>query len=109
MLAQYGNILLFVVFGAGFAAADVGQDGARRHAPAGRALVLVLLDQVLDFLCVEDLGGSTQHLAAELFRSSTGLDFTIVPYKTSPDVVAALKAKDVQLVFEILSPLLPLH
>ena len=51
--------------------------------------------------------GSTQHLAAELFKSSTGLDFTIVPYKTSPDVVAALRAKDVQLVFEILSPLLP--
>ena len=51
--------------------------------------------------------GSTQHLAAEFFKSSTGLDFTIVPYKTSPDVVAALRAKDVQLVFEILSPLLP--
>jgi len=51
--------------------------------------------------------GSTQHLAAELFKSSTGLNFTIVPYKTSPDVVAALRAKDVQLVFEILSPLLP--
>jgi len=42
-----------------------------------------------------------------LFKSSTGLDFTIVPYKTSPDVVAALRAKDVQLAFEILSPLLP--
>ena len=51
--------------------------------------------------------GSTQHLAAELFKSSTGLDFTIVPYKTSPDVVGALRAKDVQLAFEILPPLLP--
>ena len=30
-----------------------------------------------------------------------------MPYKNSPDVVAALKAKDVQVVFEILPPLLP--
>jgi tripartite-type tricarboxylate transporter receptor subunit TctC len=51
--------------------------------------------------------GSTQHLAAELFKSQTGIDFTIVPYKNSPDVVAALKAKDVDVVFEILPPLLP--
>ena len=51
--------------------------------------------------------GSTQHLAAELFKSQTGIDLTIVPYKNSPDVVAALKAKDVQVVFEILPPLLP--
>ena len=51
--------------------------------------------------------GSTQHLAAELFKSQTGMDLTIVPYKSSPDVVAALKAKDVQVVFEILPPLVP--
>jgi len=51
--------------------------------------------------------GSTQHLAAELFKSQTGIDLTIVPYKNSPDVVAALRAKDVHVVFEILPPLLP--
>jgi tripartite-type tricarboxylate transporter receptor subunit TctC len=51
--------------------------------------------------------GSTQHLAAELFKSQTGIDLTIVPYKSSPDVVAALRAKDVQVVFEILPPLIP--
>jgi len=51
--------------------------------------------------------GSTQHLAAELFKSTAGLDFTIVPYKSSPDVVKALEQKDVQVAFEILSPLLP--
>ena len=38
--------------------------------------------------------GSTQHLAAELFKSTTGLEFTVVPYKSSPDVVRALEAKD---------------
>jgi tripartite-type tricarboxylate transporter receptor subunit TctC len=51
--------------------------------------------------------GSTQHLAAELFKAQTGVDLTIVPYKNSPDVVAALRAKDVQVAFEILPPLIP--
>jgi tripartite-type tricarboxylate transporter receptor subunit TctC len=37
----------------------------------------------------------------------TGLAFAVVPYKSSPDVVKALEAKDVQVAFEILSPLLP--
>ena len=50
--------------------------------------------------------GSTQHLAAELFKSTVGLEFTVVPYKSSPDVVKAVEAKDVQVAFEILSPLL---
>ena len=51
--------------------------------------------------------GSTQHLAAELFKSTAGLEFTVVPYKSSPDVVRALEANDVQVAFEILSPLMP--
>lgn len=51
--------------------------------------------------------GSTQNLAAELFKSETGIDLTIVPYKSSPDVVGALRAKDVQVAFEILPPLMP--
>jgi tripartite-type tricarboxylate transporter receptor subunit TctC len=51
--------------------------------------------------------GSTQHLAAELFKAQTGVDLTVVPYKNSPDVVAALRAKDVQVAFEILPPLVP--
>ena len=51
--------------------------------------------------------GSTQHLAAELFKSTAGMDFTVVPYKSSPDVVKAVTQQDVQVTFEILSPLLP--
>ena len=51
--------------------------------------------------------GSTQHLAAELFKSTAGIDFTVVPYKSSPDVVKAVTQRDVQVAFEILSPLLP--
>lgn len=34
--------------------------------------------------------GSTQNFSAELFKSMTGLDFQIVLFKTSPDLVVAL-------------------
>lgn len=51
--------------------------------------------------------GSTQHLAAEYFKSVAGLDVTTVPYKGSPAVLAALKASDVQIAFEILAPVMP--
>ncbi len=51
--------------------------------------------------------GSTQNLAAELFKSMTGVDATIVPYKGSPALVTALRANDVQVAFEMLAPILP--
>lgn len=50
--------------------------------------------------------GSTQNLAAELFRSSTAIDALIVPYKTSPAVVSALRTGEIDLAFEILGPML---
>jgi tripartite-type tricarboxylate transporter receptor subunit TctC len=51
--------------------------------------------------------GSTQHLAAEWFKSSAGIDATVVPYKGSPALLQALRAGEVDVGFEILSPLLP--
>ena len=51
--------------------------------------------------------GSTQHLSAELFKSRTGLDAVVVPYKGSPAVINALRTGEIDLAFEILSPLLP--
>src|SRR5262249_38402873 len=39
--------------------------------------------------------GSTQNLGAELFKSMADIDVQIVPYKNSPDIVAALLRKDV--------------
>jgi tripartite-type tricarboxylate transporter receptor subunit TctC len=51
--------------------------------------------------------GSTQHLAAELFKSRTGLDAVVVPYKGSPAVLQALRAGEIDLGIEVLSPLLP--
>jgi tripartite-type tricarboxylate transporter receptor subunit TctC len=44
--------------------------------------------------------GSTQHLSAELFRSAAGIQVTIVPYKTTPDLVTGLMRGDVDAVFE---------
>jgi tripartite-type tricarboxylate transporter receptor subunit TctC len=52
--------------------------------------------------------GSTQNLAAELFKSMTGIDAQIVPFKGTPAVVAALKGGDVQVAFEIVAPVLAL-
>lgn len=51
--------------------------------------------------------GSTQHLAAELLRQRAGLDALIVPFKSSPDVLRALRSHDVEVAVEILGPTLP--
>jgi tripartite-type tricarboxylate transporter receptor subunit TctC len=51
--------------------------------------------------------GSTQNLSAELFRSRTGADLLIVPYKGSPAVLTALRAGEIDAAFEILGPMLP--
>jgi putative tricarboxylic transport membrane protein len=44
--------------------------------------------------------GSTQNLAAELFRSVTDIKVTIVPFRTSPDMATALLRGDVDIAFE---------
>ena len=49
--------------------------------------------------------GSTQNLAAELFKSMTGMNATIVPFKGSPAVIEALRRNDVQVGFEMLAPI----
>jgi tripartite-type tricarboxylate transporter receptor subunit TctC len=49
--------------------------------------------------------GSTQNLAAELFRSTTGIDVQIIPYKSTGEVVTAAKSGDVSVIFEILAPM----
>jgi tripartite-type tricarboxylate transporter receptor subunit TctC len=44
--------------------------------------------------------GSTQNLAAELFKSTTGIQATIVPFRTSPDMAASLLRGDIDIAFE---------
>ncbi|AOB32662.1 hypothetical protein AKI39_20845 [Bordetella sp. H567] len=44
--------------------------------------------------------GSTQNLSAELFKSTSKLNASIIPFKTTSDVVAALIRGDVDVAFE---------
>ncbi len=49
--------------------------------------------------------GSTQNLAAELFRSTAGIDVTIVPFRTSPDMAGAILRGDLDVAFEFYAAL----
>lgn len=49
--------------------------------------------------------GSSQNLGAELFKSVSGLDFVIVPFKTSGEVLVGLERDDVQMAAEFYAAL----
>ena len=49
--------------------------------------------------------GSSQNLGAELFKSVSGLDFVIVPFKTSGEVLIGLERDDVQMAAEFYAAL----
>lgn len=51
--------------------------------------------------------GSTQNLAAELFKSSAAVQVQIVPFNGTPALVAALRGQQVDAAVEILGPALP--
>ena len=44
--------------------------------------------------------GSTQHLGAELFKSSANLNIQLIPYKTTPDVTIGLLRNDIQVMID---------
>ena len=44
--------------------------------------------------------GSSQNLAAELFKSASGVDFTIVPYKATPDLQVALLGGELDVIVD---------
>lgn len=48
--------------------------------------------------------GSGQHMAASLFKAMSGLDITLVPFKSTPALMAALKGNDIQVAFEMTAP-----
>ncbi len=50
--------------------------------------------------------GSTQNLAAELFKTSAGIDAQVVPFNGSPAVITALRGNQVDAAVEILAPVL---
>jgi tripartite-type tricarboxylate transporter receptor subunit TctC len=51
--------------------------------------------------------GSTQNLAAELFKTSSGVDVQIVPFNGTPAVITALRGGQIDAAVEILGPVLP--
>jgi tripartite-type tricarboxylate transporter receptor subunit TctC len=51
--------------------------------------------------------GSTQNLAAELFKTTSGADMQIVPFNGTPAVVTALRGGQIDAAVEILGPILP--
>lgn len=44
--------------------------------------------------------GSTQNLSAELFKTAAGIDFTIIPYRATPEIQVALLQGDIALVID---------
>jgi len=50
--------------------------------------------------------GSTQHLAAELFKSRAGLDFQVVPFNGTPALTTALRGGQIDVAVEILGPMM---
>ncbi|MBA3592979.1 MAG: tripartite tricarboxylate transporter substrate binding protein [Polaromonas sp.] len=51
--------------------------------------------------------GSTQNLAAELFKTSARVDMQIVPFNGTPAVITALRGGQIDAALEILGPVLP--
>jgi tripartite-type tricarboxylate transporter receptor subunit TctC len=51
--------------------------------------------------------GSTQNLTAQLFKSMSGTDIVIVPFRTSPDEVVALLRGDIQIGVDFYAALVP--
>ncbi|HYS68289.1 MAG TPA: tripartite tricarboxylate transporter substrate binding protein [Paraburkholderia sp.] len=45
--------------------------------------------------------GSTQNLAADLFKSEAGIDMQVIPYDSTSQVVTALRGNELQAAFEI--------
>lgn len=50
--------------------------------------------------------GSTQNLAAELFKANVGVDMQIVPFNGTPAVINALRGGQIDVAVEILSPIM---
>ena len=51
--------------------------------------------------------GTTQNLAAELFKASAGIEAQVVPFNGTPPVITALRGGEIDIMVEILGPLMP--
>lgn len=51
--------------------------------------------------------GTTQNLAAELFKATAGIDAQVVPFNGTPPVITALRGGEIDAMVDILGPLMP--
>ena len=51
--------------------------------------------------------GSTQNLAAEMFKAMTGSQASVVPYKGSPELITAVQRGDIDVAFDYLAAFAP--
>jgi len=51
------------------------------------------------------LPGGTQHLAAELFRSTAGIDVLVVPHKTTGEVIVGTRNGNLDIAIDFIAPL----
>lgn len=51
--------------------------------------------------------GTTQNLAAELFKSSAGIEAQVVPFNGTPPVITAVRGGEIDAMVDILGPLMP--
>lgn len=51
--------------------------------------------------------GTTQNLAAELFKSVAGIEAQVVPFNGTPPVISALRGGSIDAMVDILGPLMP--
>ncbi len=51
--------------------------------------------------------GGVQNLTTNFFKQASGIDFVLVPFRTTPDATIALLRNDVQMVIDFYAPLKP--
>ena len=51
--------------------------------------------------------GTTNHVSAELFKSMAGIGTQVVPFKTTPALIAAARSNEASAIFEFIAPVLP--
>ena len=51
--------------------------------------------------------GTTQNLAAELFKNAAGVDIQVIPFNGTPPVITALRGSNLDAMIDILGPLMP--
>ena len=93
-ISQIGSASLLIATGSAFPARDVA------------GLIAVVKGAPGKYLFASPSFGATQHLAAELFVQTAGLQMRHVPFRSSPEAITAVLGGDVHVVFDTVSALL---